>query len=76
MADTTTTGTTAGNAVSGVVGTATGLVAKGASWIDQLFSIFGVYTANYSKYIVYGLLILAISKVFKFKFNINTGGRK
>lgn len=74
--DTTTTPTSVGNAASGVLNTASGLVGKASSWVDQLFSIFGVYTASYSKYIVYGLLILAVGHVAKFKFNINAGGSR
>jgi hypothetical protein len=48
------------------------LVGKFTGWIDQLFSFFGLYTSKYSKYIVYALLIFLLSKIFKFKFNIDT----
>lgn len=70
----TTTQTSTGNAAGAVTGAVSGVVNKASGWVDNLFSIFGVYTASYSKYIVYGLLILAISKVIKIKFNVNTGG--
>lgn len=69
-------GTAVGNAVGGVANAATGVVTKASGWIDQIFGFFGLYTTQYSKYIVYGLLILAVSKVMKFKFNINTGGKR
>lgn len=62
-----------GDAVGGVASTATGLIDKATGWVDTIFSFFGLYTSKYSKYIVYGLIILALGKMFKFKFNINTG---
>ena len=73
MAD---TSTATGNAVGAVTGTVNNVVTKASGWIDNLFSIFGVYTASYSKYIVYIVLFLVLSKMFKFKFNVNTGGKK
>jgi hypothetical protein len=65
-----------GDAVSGVAGTASGLINKATGWVDQGFSFFGLYTSKYSKYIVYAVLLFIASKIFKFKFNINTGGGK
>lgn len=65
-----------GQQQQGIVGTATGLVNKASGWVDQLFGFFGLYTTQYSKYIVYALLLLVGSKMFKFKFNIDTRGKK
>lgn len=53
--------------------TVNNLTNKVTGWIDQLFSFFGVYTTKYSKYIMYGVLILLASKMMKFKFDIKTG---
>lgn len=46
--------------------------------IDQLIGFFGFYTQNYSRLLVYGLLILLVSKMFKSKVNVNAnvGGKK
>lgn len=63
-----------GDAVGGVTQTATGLINKATGWVDTIFEFFGLYTSKYSKYIVYALIIWVCSKIFKFKFNINTGG--
>jgi hypothetical protein len=65
-----------GDAVSGVAGTASGLITKATGWVDKGFEFFGLYTSKYSKYLVYGLLIFLASKMFKFNFKINTGGGK
>lgn len=54
----------------------TGLMDKLTGWVDKGFEFFGLYTAKYSKYIIYAVLLVAASKVFKFKFNLNTGGKK
>lgn len=62
-----------GDSVSGVAGTANGLINKATGWVDKLFEFFGLYTSKYSKYIVYAVLLFIASKIFKFKFNINTG---
>lgn len=53
----------------------TTLIGKASGWIDQIFSIFGLYTSKYSKLIVYAVLLLIASKIFKFKFNLG-GNRK
>lgn len=47
---------------------------KLTGWVDQIFSIFGTYSAKYSKWIVIGVLVLIASKMFKFKVNVG-GGR-
>lgn len=65
-----------GDSVSGVAGTANGLINKATGWVDKLFEFFGLYTSKYSKYIVYAVILFIASKIFKFKFNINTGGGK
>jgi hypothetical protein len=65
MADTTTTSTGPAATIDGLVGKATG-------WVDKLFEFFGVYTAKYSKYLVYGLIIFLLGKMLKIKFNIDT----
>lgn len=57
-----------------VASTATGLIDKATGWVDTGFEFFGLYTSKYSKYIVYAVIIFVASKMFKFKFNINTGG--
>lgn len=54
----------------------TGLIDKATGWVDTGISFFGLYTTKYSKLIVYGALLLIAAKIFKFKFNINTGGKK
>jgi hypothetical protein len=67
---------TVGDTASTVTQTASGLIDKATGWVDTGFSFFGLYTSKYSKYIVYALIIWLCSKIFKFKFNINTGGGK
>lgn len=49
------------------------LVDKFISWVDRLFDFFGVYTANYSKYLVYALLLFVGAKIFKVKLDFKTG---
>jgi hypothetical protein len=53
-----------------------GLLDKATGWVDTGISFFSLYTTKYSKLIVYGALILCLAKIFKFKFNVNTGGKK
>lgn len=53
-----------------------GLIAKMTEWVDKGLEFFGLYTAKYSKYIVYAVLLIAASKIFKIKLNLNTGGKK
>jgi hypothetical protein len=48
------------------------LIGKASGWIDKCFEFFGLYTTKYSKYLVYALLVFVASKMFKFKFNIDT----
>lgn len=54
----------------------TGLLNKFTGWIDKGFEFFGLYTTKYSKYIVYAVLLLAASKIFKIKLNLGGGGKK
>lgn len=49
------------------------IVNKLTGWVDKLFEFFGLYTTKYSKYIVYAILLIAASKIFKIKLNLNTG---
>lgn len=62
------------NPVTDTIGTVTGLIEKivntGVKVVDKGLEFFGLYTTQYSKYIVYGVLILAASKIFKIKLNI------
>jgi hypothetical protein len=52
------------------------LMGKLTGWVDKLFEFFGLYTTKYSKYIVYAVLIVALSKIFKIKLNLGGGGGK
>jgi hypothetical protein len=56
------------------------LIAKIIEWVDKLIKFFtesfGLYTTQYSKYIMYGILIFLLSKIFKIKWNLNLGGKK
>lgn len=56
------------NSINGLVGW---IQAK----VDQLFGFFGFYSQNYSKYLVYALLLVAGAKIFKVKLDVKTGGR-
>lgn len=52
----------------------TGLVTSITGWINRLFGFGDYYTAGYSKYIVYALLLFVASKIFKVKIDYKTGG--
>lgn len=41
------------------------MVNKIASWIDNLFSLFGFYTERYSGLMVWGFLAIMMAKMFK-----------
>lgn len=41
------------------------VVSKFVSWVDQLFGYFGEYTNEYSKYLVYALLLFIAAKIFR-----------
>lgn len=56
--------------------TVNGLVDKMSGWIDKGFEFFGLYTSKYSKYLVYALLLVAASKIFKINLKLDTGGKK
>lgn len=49
------------------------LIDKLSGWVDKGFEWFGFYSTNYSKYLVYALLIAAASKIFKIKLDLKTG---
>ncbi len=53
----------------------TNLITKITGWIDRVFGFGDYYTAGYSKYLVYGLLIFLLSKMLKVKVDYKTGGR-
>jgi hypothetical protein len=50
------------------------LIEKLISWVDKIFGYFDFYSANYSKFIVYGGLLFIAAKIFKIKLDIP--GRK
>jgi hypothetical protein len=52
------------------------IINKITGWVDRLFSNFEGYSAGYSEFIVYALLLYILSKIFKIKLNINTGMNK
>lgn len=43
---------------------------KMTQWIDTAFGWFGFYSNGYSKYIMWAILLMAASKVFKFNFKM------
>lgn len=53
--------------------TVTGLVGKITGWVDTLFSYFGTYSKDYSKWVVYIIAGLVLSKMLKIKLNL--GGK-
>jgi hypothetical protein len=48
----------------------TTLINKIMAWVDSLFSIFGNYSKDYSKWIVYIVAGLVLAKMLKIKLNI------
>lgn len=48
------------------------LVNKMIEWVDNSFSIFSTYSGQYSRYLVYALLLLVASKIFKVRVNLDT----
>jgi hypothetical protein len=52
------------------------LIGKIIEWIDKLFGFAEHYTGGYGKYLIYALLLVAGSKIFKIKLNLATGGKK
>jgi hypothetical protein len=52
------------------------LIDKGVEWVDRLFGYADHYTGGFGKYLVYALLLVAGSKIFKIKLNFNSGGKK
>ena len=51
----------------------TGIIDKMTGWVDNLFKFFSVYTAGYSKLLVYALLIFVGAKMLKVKLDVNVG---
>lgn len=51
----------------------TGLITWLQDKIDTLFGFFGFYTKNYSKYLVYALLLWIATKIFKIKLDFKQG---
>lgn len=43
--------------------------------VDKIIEYFGYYTNNYSKYLVYALLLFIVSKMLKLKVDVKTGGK-
>lgn len=50
--------------------TLNGLITWMQQKIDQIFGWFGFYSGQYSKFIVYAVMLIAASKVFKIKLNL------
>lgn len=53
----------------------TGLVTSITGWINRLFGFGDFYSAGYSKYLVYGLLIFLLSKMLKVKVDYTNRGK-
>lgn len=51
------------------------VINKMMEWIDKLFAIFGSYSGQYSKYIIWAVLLFIASRIFKIRLNLG-GGRK
>lgn len=56
--------------------TLNGLMDKMTGWVDKVFEFFGLYTSKYSKYIIYAVMLVAASKIFKIKLNLGGGGKR
>lgn len=41
--------------------------------VDALFGYFGFYTENYSKWLVWGLILWIVSSMLKLKVDVKTG---
>lgn len=41
--------------------------------VEKVFGFFGFYTENYSKYLVWGLLLFIASKILKLKVDVKAG---
>lgn len=54
-----------------ILNTMTGLLTKIETWIDETFSLFTNYSAGYSNLIMYGALLLIISKFFKLHIKVS-----
>lgn len=51
-----------------------GIVDWGKEKIDQVFGFFGFYSSNYSKLLVYGLLLFIVAKMLRVKLDWKVGG--
>lgn len=53
---------------------ATGIIDWMKTKVDEVFGFFGFYSQNYSKLLVYGLLLFIAAKIFRIKLDWKVGG--